>query len=171
MKKSVLLGIVTLIILIILAGCGQLPDDKLLSNGKKFEEQEQFITAVVKYEKLVELYPNSPLCPEALYRAGLIQANILQDPETASKQFQTVIEKYKDSKEAPQAQFMIGFIYANSKPDIVKAKEAYETFLKNYPEHELVPSVQWELKYLGQDINEIPELMGTETLGEQQANN
>lgn len=171
MKKSVLLGLVVILILSILAGCGKLPDDTLLSNGKQFEEKEQFLSAVSKYEKLVELYPNSPLCPEALYRAGIIQANILQDVETASKQFNHVVEKYADSEFAPQAQFMIGFIYANSKPDTAKAREAYKTFLKNYPEHELVPSVQWEMKYLGQDINEIPELMGAETMGEVQTNN
>ena len=169
MKKNLLLNLVTLIILSILAGCGKLPDDTLLSNGKKFEEEEKFISAVAKYEKLVELYPNSTLCPEALYRAGLIQANILQDVNTASKHFLTVVNQYKNSEYAPQAQFMIGFIYANSKPDTAKARTAYKTFLENYPEHELVPSVQWELKYLGKDINEIPELMSTETIGEAQA--
>jgi hypothetical protein len=39
---------------------------------------------------------------------------------------------------------------------------AYNTFLQNYPDHELAPSVEWELRYLGKDINDIPELKALE---------
>jgi hypothetical protein len=46
--------------------------------------------------------------------------------------------------------------------DTTKAREAYTKFLEKYPNHELVSSVEWELKYLGKDINEIPELMDLE---------
>jgi len=47
--------------------------------------------------------------------------------------------------------------------DTAKAGQAYRTFLVKFPNDELRPSVEWELKYLGKDIDDIPELT---TLGE-----
>ena len=72
---------------------------------------------------------------------------------------QKVVDKYPDNKYAAESQFMIGFVYANSAVDTLKARGAYNTFLERYPDHELVSSVQFELKYLGKDINQIPNLM------------
>ncbi len=159
--KRLTLWILPFLLLGLIIGCGKLPDETLLKNGKEMEASEDFSGAVAKYEKLVDLYPNSELSPEALYRSGLIEANILQNVKKATFQFQRVVDEYGDSTYAPQAQFMIGFVFANSMPDTAKAREAYKTFLENYPDHELVPSVEWELKYLGKDINDIPELMSS----------
>ena len=39
-----------------------------------------------------------------------------------------------------------------------KARIHYEIFLNKYSNHELAQSVTFELKYLGQEIQDIPEL-------------
>ena len=143
---------------VVLITCSKLPDEGLIEKGKKLEAEEKFSEAIKNYEKLVKLYPQSPFAPQALYRAGLVYTNGLQDFNTAILTLQKVIDEYPDNKSAPPSQFMIGFIYANNASDTTLARVAYGTFLQKYPDHELVPSVKWELRYLGKDINDIPEL-------------
>ena len=162
MKEILTWSLVLVLGLGLIVGCGKLPDERLLEKGKKLEEKMAFSEAVVRYEKLVDDYPQSPFGPEALYRAGLIYANGLRKFPKAVSTLERVIETYPESPFAAQAQFMIGFIYANSAPDTAKARLAYRAFVEKYPDHELVPSVRWELKYLGKAIEEIPELSGLE---------
>ena len=157
--KYCLLSSISIFILI---NCGKLPDSKLMEMGKKMEEQERYEDAIAKYEKILDIHSQSPYCAEAEYRAGNVYANGIKNYEKAVERFTNVVEKYPKSKYASQSQFMIGFIFANDAPDSLKAREAYAKFLSSYPDHELIPSVQWELKYLGKDINAIPELMSLE---------
>ncbi|MBN2105560.1 tetratricopeptide repeat protein [bacterium] len=154
---------------LIIFSCAQLPDDKLIAKGKELEEKGEFDEAIKTFRKVASKYSESPLCAEAHYHIALIQANGLQNFDMAVSTFESLIDKYSDTKFAPQAQFMIGFIYANNVADTSKARQAYEAFLAKYPNHELVSSVEWELKYLGKDINEIPELMNLEPADEEVA--
>lgn len=160
--KHALLGITILAMLgVIFSGCGKVPADQLMEKGRQLESEGMYEEAIDQYRKILK--GGSPLSAEAQYKIALVQANGLQNFEDAITTFENVISKYPDTRFAPQAQFMIGFIYANSLSNTDKAKIAYEKFLEAYPEHELVESVKWELKYLGKDINEIPELMNLES--------
>ena len=156
------LVVAILLTIIFLFGCGQLPDEQLLLKGKKYEAREQFQKAINQYEKLVETYPESKDVPEAMHQMALVYANGLQNYPVAIEKLQRVVNEFPDSKYASRSQFMLGFIFANSMNDTLNAKKAYETFLVKYPDHELASSVEWELKYLGKNIEEIPELMSLE---------
>lgn len=162
MKRILAVFLVLSIALGMLTGCGKMPDEKLMALGKQMEDRENFEEAVNYYEELVQEYPESPLASEALHYAGKVYANGIKDYEKAIMVFNDVIDKYPDSPQAAHSQFMIGFVYANSISDTAEARLAYETFKENYPGNELIPSVDFELKYLGKDINEIPELMNLE---------
>jgi TolA-binding protein len=98
-----------------------------------------------------------------MYQKALVHANALQEYDIAVSGLNEVLDKFPENRVASRSQFMIGFIYANSVGDTAKAGEAYRVFLKKYPNDELRPSVEWELKYLGKDIDDIPELT---TLGD-----
>ena len=148
--------------LLLIVSCAQLPDDQLIAKGKALEEAGKFDEAIKTFRKVARKYSKSPLCAEAHYHIALVQANGLENFPEAISTFESLIEKYPDTKYAPQAQFMIGFVYANNMADTTKARAAYEKFLEKYPDNELASSVEWELKYLGKDINEIPELMNLE---------
>lgn len=148
--------------MLLIVSCAQLPDDQLIAKGKALEEQGKFDEAIKTFRQVAKKFSNSPLCAEAHYHIALIQANGLQNFSEAISTFESLIDKYPETKFAPQAQFMIGFIYANNVSDLDEARQAYEHFVATYPQHELVSSVEWELKYLGKDINEIPELMNLE---------
>lgn len=158
MKKILMISCSVVIGMILLMNCSKLPDEGLIEKGKNYEAEEKFSEAIKSYEKLVKNYPGSPFAPEALYRAGLVYTQGLQDFNTAISTHRRVIDEYPESTFASQCQFMIGFIYANNAADTAKARIAYNTFLQKYPSHELASSVEWELRYLGKDINDIPEL-------------
>lgn len=162
MKRILAIFTLLTIALGLLSGCGKMPDEKLMALGKEMEDRENFEEAVQYYEKLVQDYPESPLAPEAMHYAGKVYANGIKDYEQAIMVFNDVIDTYPESPHAAHSQFMIGFVYANSISDTAEARLAYQKFKENYPDHELVPSVDFELKYLGKDINEIPELMKLE---------
>jgi len=161
MKRVHISRVLAVFVLLIIA-CGELPDTKLMEKAISFEKEEKYQAAARTYEKLGETYPTSQLAPEALYKAGLIYANALQNFEKGAGILEKVTKKYPDSKNAAQCSFMVGFIYANSVKDTVRAKEAYLSFIEKYPDSELVPSVKWELDHLGKDISEIPSLQHIE---------
>ncbi|MFO7890775.1 MAG: tetratricopeptide repeat protein [bacterium] len=170
MRRVLPMGINFILVLFFLfavISCTKLPDDKLMDKAKTLETEEEFQSAVKYYDKLVETYPASPFCSEALYRAGLIYSNPLGESSEAISRLTEVLNEYPESKFAPQSQFMLGFIYANSLSDTVKAKEEYNEFIQKYPDHELVSSVKWELKYLGRDISDIPLINELETESEE----
>lgn len=157
MKKYAVI-LVGLVIFIGFWGCATKPDRKMLEKAQQLESKEKFAEAIKQYEKIARKFPNDTLSAEALHRVGLIYTNQLQDYQKAVTAFERVAKSYPNTRFGAQAQFMIGFIYNNYAPDTAKARQAYQTFLERYPQHELASSVQWELKYLGKDINEIPEL-------------
>ena len=74
----------------------------------------------------------------------------------AIENFQNILDYYPQGENAPKAMFMIGFIYANNTKDFEQAKKYYEMFIEKYPDHELADDAQYELKNLGQDINDNP---------------
>ena len=159
MKKTVSGLLMVTFGLMLIAGCGGLPDKGLIEKGTALEKQEKFSEAVKTYEKLVKKYPKSPLCIESLYRIANIYTSGMQDYPQAVGAYERIVRDYPDSTaRAAQAQFMIGFIYNNYVQDTTKAGIAYRTFLEKFPTHDLADDVQWELKYLGKSIDEIPEL-------------
>ncbi len=158
MIKSNAMWIFISFILLIVFSCSRLSDEKLFEKAKKFEDTQKFSEAVSQYEKCADLYPQSPLTAEALYRAGLVYINSLSDLEKGISSFKRVFNEYSESNFAALSQFMVGFIYANTVSDTAQARIEYNAFLQKYPNHELASSVEWELKYLGKDINNIPEL-------------
>lgn len=90
------------------------------------------------------------------------QANQLQREgkyEDAIASYKSLVSSYPKSTYAPQAQFMVGFIYANELKKIDEAKTAYEKFIKDFPEHEMVKDARWEIEHLGQDIQDIEDLI------------
>ena len=90
----------------------------------------------------------------------LIAASLdkLFDLSKAINEYQILREKYPESSQVPFSLFMQGFIYANMLSNFEKARKHYEQFLNKFSNHELAQSVQFELKYLGIEIQEIPEL-------------
>ena len=109
-------------------------------------------------QTIVDKHPEHEIAPDAQYLIAEIYYRDMRDFTTAIKQYGDLRIQFPDSKQVPFSLFMQGFIYANMLADFENAKEYYTKFLEKYPNHELYQSVGFELKYLGRDIKEIPEL-------------
>ena len=82
----------------------------------------------------------------------------MRDYSKAIDEYDKLKTLYPNSKQVPFSLFMQGFIFANMLADFNQAQARYSMFLEEYPNHELYQSVKFELKYLGKDVKDIPEL-------------
>lgn len=91
--------------------------------------------------------------------------------DEAIANFKNIIEYYPEGENTPKATFMIGFINANDLKNLDEAKKYYTLFLEKYPENELADDAEYELKTLGQDINDLPIFKDTTSVEKKAAGN
>ena len=157
MRKAFLGAVLAAFVMVMFAGCGKMPAERMLAKGKKYEEKQKFKEAIGVYERLIRHFPNDPAVASARYSMGNVYMYGLQDYPKAVDMFTQVIQTCPDTmKIVSQSHFLIGFVYNNFAVDTAKARAAYADFLKKYPKHELAASVKWELDHLGRDINADP---------------
>jgi len=61
---------------------------------KNIGEKESLVEAVKYYKKVYDNFPNSKIAPKSLFMAGFIEANELNDYDSAKKTYNTYLEKY-----------------------------------------------------------------------------
>ena len=151
--------ILTLTILIIISGCGLFKSaEGLFSEAEQKRNMGEAKAALVLLQKVVDKHSDHKIAPNAQYLIAEIYYRDLRDFTMAINQYENLMVQFPESKQVPFSLFMQGFIYANMLADFENAKDHYSQFLQKYPNHELFQSVGFELKYLGRDIKEIPEL-------------
>ena len=114
--------------------------------------------ALVNLKKITNKFPNHEKASKAQYLIAEIYYRDLKDFSNAINEYGMLRQKYPESSQVPFSLFMQGFIYANLLSNFEKARSHYKEFLNKFSNHELAQSVQFELKYLGIEIQEIPEL-------------
>ncbi|MDP7566181.1 MAG: tetratricopeptide repeat protein [Candidatus Marinimicrobia bacterium] len=151
--------ILTLTILIIISGCGLFKSaEDLFSEAEQKRNMGEAKAALELLQKVVDKHSDHEIAPNAQYLIAEIYYRDLRDFTMAINQYENLMVQFPESKQVPISLFMQGFIYANKLADFENAKDHYSQFLQKYPNHELFQSVGFELKYLGRDIKEIPEL-------------
>jgi TolA-binding protein len=151
--------ILTLTILIIISGCGLFKSaEDLFSEAEQKRNMGKAKAALELLQKVVDKHSDHEIAPNAQYLIAEIYYRDLRDFTMAINQYENLMVQFPESKQVPFSLFMQGFIYANMLADFENAKDHYSQFLQKYPNHELFQSVGFELKYLGRDIKEIPEL-------------
>jgi outer membrane protein assembly factor BamD (BamD/ComL family) len=73
----------------------------------------------------------------------------------AERYFQKVLNEYPDGNFSSKSLFMVGFINANYLKNYEKAEKYYNDFISKYPDHELVESAKYEIKHLGENIDDL----------------
>jgi len=91
--------------------------------------------------------------------------------EMAIGNFKNIIEYYPEGENTAKATFMIGYIYANNIENLEAAEKYYQMFIEKYPNHDLADDADYELKTLGQDINDLPIFKDVESNTEQTSKN
>ncbi len=109
-------------------------------------------------EKIVKKHADHEKAPDAQYMIAEIYYRDMGDFSKAIEEYGIIQANFPEAKQVPFSLFMQGFIYANALSDFEQARVHYKEFLEKYADHELATSVTFELKYLGKDIQEIPEL-------------
>ena len=151
--------ILTLTILIIISSCGLFKSaEDLFSEAEQKRNMGEAKAALELLQKVVDKHSDHEIAPNAQYLIAEIYYRDLRDFTMAINQYENLMVQFPESKQVPISLFMQGFIYANMLADFENAKDHYSQFLQKYPNHELFQSVGFELKYLGRDIKEIPEL-------------
>ncbi len=147
------------ILIIIISSCGLFKSaEDLFSEAEQKRNMGEAKAALELLQKVVDKHSDHEIAPNAQYLIAEIYYRDLRDFTMAINQYENLMVQFPESKQVPFSLFMQGFIYANMLADFENAKDHYSQFLQKYPNHELFQSVGFELKYLGRDIKEIPEL-------------
>jgi TolA-binding protein len=157
MKSKKILTLTILIIIISSCGLFKSAED-LFSEAEQKRNMGEAKAALELLQKVVDKHSDHEIAPNAQYLIAEIYYRDLRDFTMAINQYENLMVQFPESKQVPISLFMQGFIYANKLADFENAKDHYSQFLQKYPNHELFQSVGFELKYLGRDIKEIPEL-------------
>ena len=151
--------IVILFMAFAISSCGLFKTaDDLFSEAEIKRNSGEAKAALTLLQKVISKYGDNEIAPEAQYLIAEIYYRDMRDFSKAIKEYGTLRKTYPEDRQVPFAHFMEGFIYANMLSDFAQAESHYNEFLEMYAEHELAKSVSFELKYLGRDVKDIPEL-------------
>ncbi len=148
-----------LFVALVITGCGLFKSaDDLFSKAEIKRNNGDSAAALELLSTIVEKHAEHEKAPKAQYLIAEIYYRDMRDFSKAIDEYENLRTLYPNSKQVPFSLFMQGFIQANMLANFNQARANYSMFLEEYPEHELYQSVKFELKYLGKEIKEIPEL-------------
>ena len=150
---------ITIFIVIFIAGCGifkSAEDLYLEAEAKRNSGNSK--EALELLRKITNKFSDHDKASKAQYLIAEIYYRDLRDFSKAINEYENLKQKYPESPQVPFSLFMQGFIYANMLSNFEKARDSYEEFLNKFSNHELAQSVTFELKYLGLEVQDIPEL-------------
>ena len=151
--------LITIFIVILLTSCGIFKSaEDLYSDAEAKRNTGNSKEALILLKKITNKFSDHQKASKAQYLIAEIYYRDLRDFSKAINEYGMLRQKYPESTQVPFSLFMQGFIYANMLSNFEKARNHYEEFLNKFSDHELAQSVQFELKYLGIEIQEIPEL-------------
>src|SRR5512135_3007437 len=88
--------------------------------------------AIYHFNKLLALYPASPLRADSYLSLGTIQRKGLKHYDLAAANFKAVIEKHSDSDEAKQAYEQLANMYDEDMSDYTNAIKTYDAIAERY---------------------------------------
>jgi len=94
--------------------------------------------AAYHFNKLLALYPASPLRPDSLLSLGTIQRKGLKQYNQAVDSFKAVIEKHPDSEEAIKAYESLANMYDEDMSEYTNAIKTYDAIVARYKDNPVV---------------------------------
>ena len=161
--KLVLSGL----LIALLAGCGeQQTPTELWEQGITLTEQEEFNQAEETFKELLsrETIPDT-LRAKTNFTLADLYLNNMKKYQDAQQRYRKVVEEYPASEWGAKAQFMLGYMYANYVNDYEQAKEEYQRFLDIYPTDPLAEAVDFEMRHLGESLDDLDFLPAADSLG------
>jgi tetratricopeptide (TPR) repeat protein len=146
--------------------CGEVGDDKKeltpSDRQQSIKQLENFLytsditmfndsaaKAVVEaYEAYYSLFPEDPLTPDYLFKAGEVSLGLNQ-PLKSMSFFKKVYDYYPNFEKAPYSLFLQAYVLDNHLNDDNRAGEVYQEFISKFPEHPMVKDAEFSIKNLG----------------------
>lgn len=102
--------------------------------GLAYEKQSQPFEAIKGYQKVLDSYPRSDVCDDALYQIGYVylrigfaqQSEDLSALVTARNMFEDFLIEYPDSEKAPQARENLAKLGSAEAGDVMRIAQFYE---------------------------------------------
>jgi tetratricopeptide (TPR) repeat protein len=111
--------------------------------------------AVVEaYESYAESYPEDPMTPEYLFKAGEVSMG-LGKPLKSMSLFKRVYEKYPEYSKCSESLFLQAYVLDNHLNDDGRAGDLYREFLKKFPDHPLAGDARFSIDHLGKSDEEL----------------
>ena len=132
--------------------------DEYFSEAEQMRSEGKSKEALRVLNKIIKKFSNDIKASDAQYLIAEIYYRDLQDFSKSIIEYDKFAEKHPNSDKVPFSLFMQGYIYSNELKEYDSAKVLYNKFIKLYPNHEMVKDVEFEIKYMGFELNQIPEL-------------
>lgn len=154
----------SLFITITFFSCSNKSDKSLFDDAIKLIDAKQYSEAALKFEELLDEFPQSNLAPQSLFEmAKMYQGFVIKNLNNEQSLLKSVslyrkiYDEYPDSKQAENSLFMAGFLLANELSNLEEAEKTYKLFIEKYSNSELAKSASIELENLGKSPEEILE--------------
>ena len=128
MKKLVSI----LIAMSFIYSCSRISEEDLWISADQEYKQHNYMSAIAKYQEIVEKFKNNPRADSAQYLIASIYNNELQEYRNAISEYRKLVKLFPNSQKSPKVMFLIGFIYNNQLNEYDSARIAYEEFIEKY---------------------------------------
>lgn len=125
--------------------------------GDVYAQNSDEAEADLSYAKFIELFPESPLMPQLLYRRGILQYRELKRYEEAIATLQKIREEYPESEYAADGLMLSGEISEKKKRDYQAAISDYRMVIDDYPQSPKMLDALWKIAEINKDkLKEYP---------------
>ena len=97
---------------------GKKTEQDLYTDAQNCSERGEFESALNTYERILELYPDSPRAYKAQFLIGFVYSENLKDQQKAMENYQKVIDNYPECDLADDARYMIEMLETGAEPTI-----------------------------------------------------
>ena len=152
-------NIFTILIILFFCSCDTFKSvDEYFSEAEQMRREGKSIEALRVLNKIIKKFSKDIKASDAQYLIAEIYYRDLQDFSKSIIEYDKFSEKHPNNDKVPFSLFMQGYIYSNELKEYDSARVLYNKFIKLYPNHEMVKDVEFEIKYMGFELNQIPEL-------------
>ena len=97
---------------------GKKTEQDLYTDAQNHSEDGNFESAIDTYEKILELFPDSPRAYKAQFLIGFVYSENLKDQQKAKENYLKVIDDYPECDLADDARYMIEMMETGAEPMI-----------------------------------------------------
>lgn len=97
---------------------GKKTEQDLYTEAQNHSEDGNFESAIGTYEKILELFPDSPRVYKAQFLIGFVYSENLKDQQKAKENYLKVIDDYPECDLADDARYMIEMMETGAEPMI-----------------------------------------------------